>query len=120
MQKVDTPRKVGMAVSHARKARGITQGELAQACGASRQLINRLEMGAATGIGLKKLLKVLSYLGLDLYVSGTANAKHVDSPTPGTEPANASNGTYDHALVDELLVRYSLDRTLLDEHNEEA
>ena len=121
MRVVETPRMIGLEVSRARKAGGITQEQLARACGVSRQLVNRLEVGTATGIGLEKLLKVLSYLGLNLYIDSELDAENErgsldENPTESTA---SSNDTVDQGLVSELLERYSLDKTLFLGHNEE-
>lgn len=69
MAQVHLPRQVGIVVTKARVARGLTQSQVAERAGVSRQLVNRLEMGSASGIALSKLLAVLDAVGcaLDVY-----------------------------------------------------
>ena len=45
MTEITIPRQVGQVVRAARKARGMSQAQLALEARISRQLVNRLEMG---------------------------------------------------------------------------
>ena len=55
--------EIGAAVRNARRARGITQDELAQALGVDRVTISRYE-GGKRAIGIPTLLDVSDYLGI--------------------------------------------------------
>lgn len=48
---------------------GLTQKELADQAGVSERLVRSLEMGTAYGIGLEKLVNIISPLGLSLSVT---------------------------------------------------
>lgn len=69
MTRITIPRQVGIVAAAARRTRGLTQQQVADTAGVSRQLVNRLETGSATGIALGKLLSILSATGcvLDVY-----------------------------------------------------
>lgn len=69
MARINLPRQVGIIVAAARESHGLTQLQVAEAAGVSRQLVNRLEVGSATGISLGKLLAILDVVGcaLDVY-----------------------------------------------------
>lgn len=69
MSRITLPRQVGIVVATARRVRGLTQAELAQGAGVSRQLVNRLETGMASGISLNKLMSILDAAGCTLDVS---------------------------------------------------
>lgn len=58
--------KLGTTIKHARKQRGITQGQLAAALGMSRATISGLENGTFGDLGIRKVEAVLNYLGLTL------------------------------------------------------
>lgn len=77
MARIRLPRQVGIVAADARKAQGFTQLEIARAAGVSRQLVNRLETGAATGIALDKLMAILDAVGCALEVYPT----NADKPT---------------------------------------
>lgn len=69
MARITLPRQVGIVVAKSRSARGLTQAQVAEKAGVSRQLVNRLEMGFANGIALSKLMAILEAVGcaLDVY-----------------------------------------------------
>jgi transcriptional regulator with XRE-family HTH domain len=52
----------------ARKARRISQQELAQSLGMSRATISQIESGCVQEIGVRKLMRLLDSLGLELRV----------------------------------------------------
>lgn len=79
LELIDTPRALGAAVASARKARELTQGQLAKDIGISRQLVNRLEMGTAPGISFATVLAILERLDYALFVRGT------DEPDSGMQ-----------------------------------
>jgi transcriptional regulator with XRE-family HTH domain len=60
--------QAGELIRHARKARGLTQGELARSLGMSRATLSAIENGTISEIGVRKLDAVCRAVGLDLYV----------------------------------------------------
>ncbi len=80
MQTIENTRQAGMALGMARKARGLTQAQLAERAGISRQLVNRLEMGDAAGISLKRLLAVLSAAGVTMTFDWDGSPTHDGGP----------------------------------------
>ena len=81
MKAIDSSRSVGRIVREARKAKNITQRQLALRAGVSERLVLALELGDATGIRLDKLLHVLSALDLTLGIVG-ANVEDAPSRAP--------------------------------------
>ena len=73
MARITLPRQIGLQVASARRALGLTQAQLAQRAGVSRQLVNRLEVCTATGIALDKLLAMLDACGCVLAVSSPSD-----------------------------------------------
>jgi transcriptional regulator with XRE-family HTH domain len=57
------------AVAKQRKLLGLTQQDLARRAAVSRLLIARLETGRLPEIGVKKLVRILNAVGLDLRVT---------------------------------------------------
>lgn len=51
-----------------RKLRKVTQEQIARALGMSRATISQLEAGTVQEIGIRKVIRVLDYLGLELRV----------------------------------------------------
>ena len=105
MARITLPRQVGIAVASARRARGFTQTQLAQSAGVSRQLVNRLEMGSATGIALDKLLSILDAAGCAMDVHP------LDDEAAWQEPAISRVGQATQPIMDADEV-YALDETL--------
>ena len=64
---------IGKQIRQARKSRKVTQAELAKALGMSRTTIGQIENGAVREIGVRKLIRVLEYLGLELRVRPTGS-----------------------------------------------
>lgn len=60
--------QIGALVRAERQHRGLTQAELAELAGLTRETINRLEHGAAGDLGAAKLGTLLAVLGLELAV----------------------------------------------------
>jgi len=60
--------EIGRQIRDARKGRKITQTELASAVGMSRTTIGQIENGTVQDIGVRKLIRVLEFLGLELRV----------------------------------------------------
>jgi transcriptional regulator with XRE-family HTH domain len=59
---------IGKQIREARKSRKITQADLAKAIGMSRTTIGQIEKGTVQEIGVRKLIRVLEFLGLELRV----------------------------------------------------
>lgn len=62
---VHSAKDVGVAVRRARKGAGLTQRELAQACGCGVRFLSDLENGKPT-IELGRVIRVLNTLSIDL------------------------------------------------------
>jgi len=62
------PRDIGNAIRVVREARGISQGELAEANAYDRFHLNRLEAGRST-VYITRLLRTLKSLGVTLSVT---------------------------------------------------
>ena len=80
--------EIGHRIRQARTALGMTQLALAQRADLARGTINQLERGTATDIGVTKLLKVLSEVGLAMQVDelqkNTADALKIASTAAST------------------------------------
>lgn len=59
---------IGQQIRQARKKRKISQAELAKALGMSRTTIGQIENGTVQEIGVRKLIRILEFLGLELRV----------------------------------------------------
>lgn len=59
---------IGKQIRQARKSRKVSQAALAKALGMSRTTIGQIENGAVQEIGVRKLIRVLEFLGLELRV----------------------------------------------------
>jgi transcriptional regulator with XRE-family HTH domain len=60
--------EIGEQIKKVRKAKRITQGEIAKALGMSRTTIGQIENGTIREIGVRKLFRILEFLGLELRV----------------------------------------------------
>lgn len=60
--------EIGKQIRNARKKRKISQADLAKALGMSRTTIGQIENGSVQEIGVRKLIRMLEYLGLELRV----------------------------------------------------
>ena len=58
--------EIGELVRKARKERRISQASIAQALGMSRTTIGQIENGVIQDIGVRKLIRILEFLGLEL------------------------------------------------------
>ena len=65
--------ELGQAIRAERKAQGLTQGDLAAACGVSLRFISDLERGRASA-GVGRVLHVLNMLGLRVVLESPAGA----------------------------------------------
>lgn len=59
---------IGQQIRQARKKSKISQAELAKSMGMSRTTIGQIENGTVQEIGVRKLIRMLEYLGLELRV----------------------------------------------------
>ncbi len=59
---------IGKEIRQARKRRKLSQEQLAKALGMSRTTIGQIENGTVQEIGVRKLIRLLEFLGLELRV----------------------------------------------------
>ena len=59
---------IGKEVRLARRERKLSQEQLSIALGMSRTTIGQIERGTVQDIGVRKLIRILEYLGLELRV----------------------------------------------------
>jgi DNA-binding XRE family transcriptional regulator len=59
---------IGEKIKKERKRQNITQEKMAQALGLSRTTIIQIESGTVQEVGVRKLIRILDYLGLELRV----------------------------------------------------
>jgi transcriptional regulator with XRE-family HTH domain len=64
--------ELGRAIRDARRAKGLTQAELAAEAGLSRNTLNRLENGLFPDLGIKKADAILEKLGMELSIKPVA------------------------------------------------
>ena len=84
-RRIRTPQDLGAALRDGRRARELTQAELARAAGVSREWLIGVEQGHRPRAELEKVLAVLAALGLPLIVGET--------PHPAAAPAPQSEAT---------------------------
>jgi transcriptional regulator with XRE-family HTH domain len=60
--------EIGRQVRQARKSRKLTQAELGKALHMSRTTLGQIERGTVQDIGVRKLIRLLEYLGLEIRV----------------------------------------------------
>lgn len=58
--------EIGNKIRAGRKRQKITQDQLAKDLGMSRSTISQLEKGIVQEIGVRKLIRIMEYLGLEL------------------------------------------------------
>lgn len=63
---MQTLSELGLAVAHRRKSMRKTQAEVAAQAGVSSDTLSRFELGRVSEFGARKLLAVLSTLGMEL------------------------------------------------------
>ncbi len=71
-------RELGAAIAARRKDRHLTQAELARQSGVTRELVVRFEGGRVTEFGARKLLAVLTTLGMELAFIETGTSGSLD------------------------------------------
>lgn len=57
---------LGKTIQKARKRQKLTQSALANVTGIGRSTLSQIENGAVIDIGIRKIIRVLDYLGLEL------------------------------------------------------
>ena len=60
--------EIGKQIRAARKNRRLTQAHLASALGMSRTTIGQIEKGTIQDIGIRKVIRILEFLGLEVAV----------------------------------------------------
>jgi transcriptional regulator with XRE-family HTH domain len=60
--------EIGEEIRKERKRRKISQGKMAKDLGMSRTTISQIESGTVQEIGVRKLIRILEYLDLELRV----------------------------------------------------
>jgi HTH-type transcriptional regulator / antitoxin HipB len=73
-----TLQELGEAVAAKRKARHLTQEEVARQSGLTRELVARFERGRVAELGARKLLSVLAILGLEMTFVETGTSGSLD------------------------------------------
>ena len=63
---MDDLRRIGSHVKEARKTLGLTQAVLVRELGISRATLSQLENGTITELGIRKVIRILDRLGLEL------------------------------------------------------
>jgi transcriptional regulator with XRE-family HTH domain len=59
---------IGKKIKTERKRRKLTQKQIAKALGMSHATISQIEAGIVQDIGIRKLTRILEYLGLEISV----------------------------------------------------
>jgi transcriptional regulator with XRE-family HTH domain len=57
---------IGRSIREARKRQNVTQSEAAKVAGIGRSSLSQIENGAIPEIGIRKVIRVLDFLGLEL------------------------------------------------------
>ncbi|MGP9604206.1 helix-turn-helix domain-containing protein [Brachybacterium sp. AOP42-E1-35] len=83
-RRVRTPQDLGAALRDARRARALTQAELARAAEVSREWLIGVEQGRRPRAELEKVLAVLAALDLPLNVGAASRTVTPDAPEPAT------------------------------------
>ena len=69
---------IGKIIRKERKRRNITQMNLARDLGISRTTVIQIESGTIREIGVRKLIRILDYLGLELRVRAAGSPPTLD------------------------------------------
>lgn len=64
---------IGREIRKARKLRKLSQADLAKGLGMSRSTISQIESGTVQEIGVRKLIRILDSLGLELRIRPAAS-----------------------------------------------
>jgi transcriptional regulator with XRE-family HTH domain len=93
--------ELGQAIRNARRARNLTQAQLAKTAGISRETLNLLESGLVRDLGIRKVLAVLEELGLALTVELVSRSRQPNYLRMACTSANVS---FKSALTEDELV----------------
>lgn len=77
--------EIGAKIRVERKRRKITQGQIADVLGMSRTTISQIESGVVQDVGVRKLIRILEYLGLELQVRKAGIPPTLDELREGRE-----------------------------------
>jgi len=77
---------IGEKIKKERKQRGITQVKLARDLGISRTTIIQIESGTIQEIGVRKLIRILDYLGLEFQVRAAGSPPTLDELREESKP----------------------------------
>lgn len=69
---------MGQEIHEARKKHKLSQAQLAKALGMSRTTIGQIENGTVQEIGVRKLIRILEYLGLELRIRQAGSPPTLD------------------------------------------
>jgi transcriptional regulator with XRE-family HTH domain len=69
---------IGKEIRDERKRRKISQEKLAKDLGMGRATISQIESGTVQEIGVRKLMRILDYLGLELRVRSAGTPPTLD------------------------------------------
>lgn len=75
---MQTVRELGEAVATRRRGLGLRQGDVAACAGITQESLSRFERGRLTEFGSRKLLAVLSALGMELEFAEVGAAGSLD------------------------------------------
>lgn len=70
--------EIGENIRKERKRQKISQGSLAKSLGMSRSTISQIESGTVQEIGIRKLIRILDHLGLELQVRPAGAPPNLD------------------------------------------
>lgn len=77
---------IGEKIRKERKRRSITQLKLARDLGISRTTVIQIESGTIQEIGVRKLIRILDYLGLELRVRAAGSPPTLDELREESRP----------------------------------
>lgn len=66
-------KEIGLVVTEIRRNKKLSQQIIADDTGLSRSTINALETGRAGDVGLRKVIKILDYLGYEIHLKEKSN-----------------------------------------------
>ncbi|MBS0337154.1 MAG: helix-turn-helix transcriptional regulator [Proteobacteria bacterium] len=92
---------LGREARKARLAKGLTQAALARETGLSRETLNLLENGLIRDLGIRKVIALLEYLGLEIAVQPRARLRRPDYVRMACTSANVGFKT---ALTEDELI----------------
>lgn len=75
---MQTVQELGEAVARRRRELGIKQGDVAVQAGITQETLSRFELGKVSEFGSRKLLAVLTVLGMELKFSEIGSAGSLD------------------------------------------